>query len=98
VCDSVRARAGVERQQFTTQIEHYDDLAALCHAMSRIHTILIDFAYACCVRALSLHARVAFADVTCGSTLPWATTSSARSLVRLVRQVPAMCDVCARVC
>ncbi len=26
----------------TTQIEHYDNLAALCQAMSRIHTILID--------------------------------------------------------
>lgn len=26
----------------TTQIEHYDNLAAACHAMSRIHTILID--------------------------------------------------------
>ncbi len=26
----------------TTQIEHYDNLAALCHVMCRIHTILID--------------------------------------------------------
>ncbi len=26
----------------TTQIEHYDNLAAICHTMSRIHTILID--------------------------------------------------------
>ena len=33
---------GLERSQFTTQIEHYDNLAALFHAMSRINTILID--------------------------------------------------------
>eukprot|EP00796_Vickermania_ingenoplastis_P009080 gene9080-6373_t len=34
---------GLRRQQFTTQIEHYDNLAAICDAMSRIHTILVDF-------------------------------------------------------
>lgn len=33
---------GLERSQFTTQIEHYDNLAAVFHAMSRINTILID--------------------------------------------------------
>ncbi len=34
---------GIERYQYTTQIEHYDQLAALCHACMRINTILIDF-------------------------------------------------------
>ncbi len=34
---------GLQRQQATTQIEHYDNLAALFHAMCRINTILIDF-------------------------------------------------------
>jgi len=34
---------GLERQQTTTQIEHYDNLAALMHNISRINTILIDF-------------------------------------------------------
>lgn len=34
---------GLERQQTTTQIEHYDNLAALMDNMSRINTILIDF-------------------------------------------------------
>ncbi len=33
---------GLARQQTTTQIEHYDNLAASFHAMSRINTILID--------------------------------------------------------
>ncbi len=33
---------GLERSQFTTQIEHYDNLAALFHAQSRVNTILID--------------------------------------------------------
>ncbi len=32
----------LQRQQFTTQIEHYDNLAAQCQAVSRINTILID--------------------------------------------------------
>ena len=34
---------GLERQQYTTQIEHYDNLAAHFDAMRRINTILIDF-------------------------------------------------------
>jgi adenylosuccinate lyase len=33
---------GLERQQFTTQIDHYDNLAAQFDAMKRINTILID--------------------------------------------------------
>ncbi len=33
---------GLERSQTTTQIEHYDNLAATFHALSRINTILID--------------------------------------------------------
>ena len=33
---------GLERQQTTTQIEHYDNLAASFQALSRINTILID--------------------------------------------------------
>ncbi|OUV72853.1 MAG: adenylosuccinate lyase [Flavobacteriales bacterium TMED123] len=35
---------GLKRQQTTTQIEHYDNLAALMDNLSRINTILIDFA------------------------------------------------------
>ncbi len=34
---------GMMRQQTTTQIEHYDQLAALFDGMKRINTILIDF-------------------------------------------------------
>jgi adenylosuccinate lyase len=34
---------GLQRQQFTTQIEHYDNLAAHFDTMKRINTILIDF-------------------------------------------------------
>lgn len=34
---------GLNRQQFTTQIEHYDNLAAHFDCMKRINTILIDF-------------------------------------------------------
>ncbi len=41
--DFVREFLGLERAQPTTQIEHYDCLAAQCHALSRINTILIDF-------------------------------------------------------
>lgn len=33
---------GLSRSKTTTQIEHYDNLAAWCHAMIRINTILID--------------------------------------------------------
>ena len=34
---------GLQRMQFTTQIEHYDNLAASFDCMKRINTILIDF-------------------------------------------------------
>lgn len=34
---------GLQRLQYTTQIEHYDNLAASFDAMKRINTILIDF-------------------------------------------------------
>ncbi|MDF2188756.1 adenylosuccinate lyase [Paraflavitalea sp. CAU 1676] len=34
---------GLQRQQFTTQIEHYDFLAAHFDGMKRINTILLDF-------------------------------------------------------
>lgn len=34
---------GLQRQQFTTQIEHYDNLAAHFDVMKRINNILIDF-------------------------------------------------------
>jgi adenylosuccinate lyase len=33
---------GLNRSQTTTQIEHYDNLAALCDAMKRVNNILID--------------------------------------------------------
>ncbi len=36
-------KIGLNRQQFTTQIEHYDNLAAHFDCMRRINTILIDF-------------------------------------------------------
>jgi len=36
-------RLGIERQQYTTQIEHYDNIAAIFDNMKRINTILIDF-------------------------------------------------------
>lgn len=35
---------GLSRQQFTTQIEHYDNLAAHFDCMKRINSILLDFA------------------------------------------------------
>ncbi|HOY49111.1 MAG TPA: adenylosuccinate lyase [Flavobacteriales bacterium] len=34
---------GLSRSRTTTQIEHYDHLAAYCQNMMRVHTILIDF-------------------------------------------------------
>lgn len=34
---------GLQRSEPTTQIEHYDNLAAQCQALQRINTILIDF-------------------------------------------------------
>jgi adenylosuccinate lyase len=33
---------GIKRSQFTTQIEHYDNIGALCDALKRICTIIID--------------------------------------------------------
>ncbi len=36
-------KLGLKRQQFTTQIEHYDSLAARFDALKRINTILLDF-------------------------------------------------------
>lgn len=36
-------KLGIQRQQYTTQIEHYDTLAAHFDAIKRINTILIDF-------------------------------------------------------
>jgi adenylosuccinate lyase len=38
----VNKRLGLDRSQTTTQIEHYDNLAAYCDALKRINTILID--------------------------------------------------------
>lgn len=38
----VKGTLGLHRSQTTTQIEHYDNLAALFHNYSRINTILID--------------------------------------------------------
>ncbi len=39
----VEKKLGLKRQQYTTQIEHYDMLAAQFDCMKRINTILIDF-------------------------------------------------------
>jgi len=41
--DFVNQNLQLHRSQFTTQIEHYDYLAALLDAFARINTILIDF-------------------------------------------------------
>jgi adenylosuccinate lyase len=38
----IREYLGLEREEWTTQISNYDNLAALFDAMSRINTILID--------------------------------------------------------
>ncbi|HOY28196.1 MAG TPA: adenylosuccinate lyase [Flavobacteriales bacterium] len=38
----VLEKLGLVRQRFTTQIDHYDDLAALFDALRRINTILVD--------------------------------------------------------
>ncbi len=40
--DFVKNKLGLERQQFTTQIEHYDNLCALFDNLKRINNILID--------------------------------------------------------
>ncbi|MBL0358732.1 MAG: adenylosuccinate lyase [Chitinophagaceae bacterium] len=39
----VETKLGLQRQQYTTQIEHYDTLAAHFDAVKRINTIFIDF-------------------------------------------------------
>lgn len=38
----VNKTLGLDRSQFTTQIEHYDNIAAYCDALKRINVILID--------------------------------------------------------
>lgn len=40
--DNFISRMGLRRQQYTTQIEHYDSLSYLFHLFSRINTILLD--------------------------------------------------------
>ncbi len=40
--DFVDNKLGLSRSQFTTQIEHYDNLAAIFDVLKRINTILID--------------------------------------------------------
>lgn len=40
--DFVNKKLGLERMQFTTQIEHYDNIAAQFDALKRINIILID--------------------------------------------------------
>ncbi len=41
--DFVGSRLGLHRSRVTTQIEHYDHLAAWCDVLRRIHLILLDF-------------------------------------------------------
>lgn len=41
--DKFAENLGLKRSQNTTQIAHYDDLAAIFHSLSRVNTILIDF-------------------------------------------------------
>lgn len=43
----LNSKLGLRRQQITTQIEHYDDMAAYFDAIRRIHTILIDLSRDC---------------------------------------------------
>ena len=38
----LKDKLGLERSQYTTQIEHYDQFAAQCDALKRINNILID--------------------------------------------------------
>ena len=40
-------RLGLTRSAYTTQIEHYDNMAAMFDAMKRINTILVDFCRDC---------------------------------------------------
>ena len=48
MCDKfVNDTLGLERSQTTTQIEHYDNLAATFDALKRINTILIDLCRDC---------------------------------------------------
>eukprot|EP01063_Lacrimia_lanifica_P022020 TRINITY_DN29730_c0_g1_i1.p2 TRINITY_DN29730_c0_g1~~TRINITY_DN29730_c0_g1_i1.p2 ORF type:complete len:447 (+),score=230.11 TRINITY_DN29730_c0_g1_i1:49-1389(+) len=42
--DFCGANLGLKRQEYTTQIEHYDTMGAIFDGMKRINTILIDFA------------------------------------------------------
>jgi len=39
----LKSKLQLERQQTTTQIAHYDEIAEWCHLLIRINTILIDF-------------------------------------------------------
>jgi adenylosuccinate lyase len=41
--DLVEHRLGLHRSRVTTQIEHYDHLAAWCDALARIHRVCLDF-------------------------------------------------------
>jgi adenylosuccinate lyase len=41
--DFTHTYLNIERYKYTTQIEHYDQIAALCHVTMRTNTILIDF-------------------------------------------------------
>jgi adenylosuccinate lyase len=41
--DFLKNSLELKRQQITTQIEHYDNLAAIMNNLSRINTVLIDF-------------------------------------------------------
>ena len=41
--DFLKSSLELKRQQTTTQIEHYDNLAAIMNNLSRINTVLIDF-------------------------------------------------------
>merc|ERR1712232_474765 len=40
--DFCQSKLGLQRQQYTTQIEHYDTMGAIFDAVKRINTILID--------------------------------------------------------
>lgn len=40
--DFLNNTLGLQRSQFTTQIEHYDNIASYCDALKRINTILLD--------------------------------------------------------
>ncbi len=41
--DDFSAHLGLHRSKYTTQIAHYDDVAAISHSWTRINNILIDF-------------------------------------------------------